>query len=247
MRRPTRSDFLAAWLRSFAVQGSWNYRTLLGGGVAYALLPLLRRLFAGDPVALRRAVERHLASFNAHPYLTPLAVGALARLEAEEEDPRTIERFRLALRGPLGTLGDRLVWAAWRPICLSLAILAYAAGMGAWGGVLLFLLLYNGGQAALRAWALRTGWRRGLEVGRVLKGSWLVRWATAVGPLSLLLVGASALAVAAKIPGVAGGNAALGAAGAVAALLAFRWPSPGGRAAVGSLLVVPLVWWVLGG
>ena len=48
--RPLRSDHLAAWSRTFAVQGSWNYTTMVGTGVAYALLPLLRRIYAGDPV-----------------------------------------------------------------------------------------------------------------------------------------------------------------------------------------------------
>ena len=36
-------------LRSFAVQGSWNYRTLIGAGFAFALLPALRALYGRDP------------------------------------------------------------------------------------------------------------------------------------------------------------------------------------------------------
>jgi hypothetical protein len=30
------------FLRSFAIQGSWNYRTLQGSGFAFALMPVLR-------------------------------------------------------------------------------------------------------------------------------------------------------------------------------------------------------------
>jgi PTS system mannose-specific IID component len=63
----SRTDLTAAFLRTFAIQGSWNYRTLLGGGLAYAMLPLLVRIHSGDPVALRRAVRRHASSFNGRP------------------------------------------------------------------------------------------------------------------------------------------------------------------------------------
>ena len=48
--KPLRQDLVAGWWRTFAVQGSWNYRTMIGGGMAFAMLPLLRRIYAGDPV-----------------------------------------------------------------------------------------------------------------------------------------------------------------------------------------------------
>ncbi|MFQ5888883.1 MAG: PTS system mannose/fructose/sorbose family transporter subunit IID [Gemmatimonadota bacterium] len=244
--RPLRTDFVSAWLRGFAVQGSWNYRTLLGGGIAYSLLPLLRRVYAGDPVGLKTAVRRHLESFNAHPYLCPMAVGALARLEAEGEEAEKIERFRIAIRGPLGTLGDRLVWATWRPVCLFVAILLFAAGATPWVAALAFLGLYNSGHAALRIWGMRTGWLRGLRLGRALHDSWLDRVATALAPLNLLLLGAATLALSLRIPHVADAGIPLAIGGASAALVAFRWPARGGKIAIGLLLAAPLVWLTLG-
>ncbi|MCK5448859.1 MAG: PTS system mannose/fructose/sorbose family transporter subunit IID, partial [Gemmatimonadetes bacterium] len=62
--RLLRSDHLAAWSRTFAIQGSWNYSTMVGAGIAYAVLPLLRRIHAGDPVRLRESVERSMRPFN---------------------------------------------------------------------------------------------------------------------------------------------------------------------------------------
>jgi len=159
------------FLRSFAIQGSWNYRTLIGNGFAFALLPVLRALHRGDPVGLGRAVERHREIFNSHPYLVGVALGAVARLEMERADPGIVTRFKAALRGPLGSLGDRLVWAGWRPLCLIACLVAYYAGVHwAWVGFL-FLVVYNIGHLALRCWGFRIGFDHGHEVGERLRRS----------------------------------------------------------------------------
>jgi PTS system mannose-specific IID component len=84
---------LRVLLRSFAIQGSWNYRTLLGTGFGFALLPALRAIYAGRPDALQEAVRRHTTLFNCHPYLAGVALGAVARLEDEGTPPETVERF----------------------------------------------------------------------------------------------------------------------------------------------------------
>src|SRR3990172_13012892 len=108
----------AIFARLFAVQGSWNYETLLGNGIAFAVEPALRLLPGGKGgAAYRAALARQGGYFNAHPYLASVAVGALARAELEGEAPERIERFRTACSGPLGSVGDRLIWAGWLPAC----------------------------------------------------------------------------------------------------------------------------------
>ena len=252
VRRP---DLWSAWFRSFAVQGSWNYRTLLGSGVAYALLPVLRRVYAGDPVGMRRALEDHLQAFNAHPYLASLAVGALARAESDGEDRERIRRFRRALSGPLGSLGDRAVWFRWRPFCVLSALAAWlGAGISPWAAILLFLGLYNAGHVALRAWAFRAGWSEGLQVARVL-GEWPAdRWSRMLTPVNAVLLGGVGYGAARRV--LADGEAALGAAAggwgaavgvAAGAALAFRWPAAGRRAAPFLLAAGALAGWLLGG
>jgi mannose/fructose/N-acetylgalactosamine-specific phosphotransferase system component IID len=149
MRLP-RSVLLHVFLRSFAIQGSWNYRTLQGSGFAFALLPALRYLHRDDPQRLLDAVRRHTHLFNAHPYLSGVALGAVARLEADGEDPEVIERFKNALRSSLGALGDRVVWAGWRPACLLLALTVLLVTESAWAAVALFLVLYNSGHPMRR-------------------------------------------------------------------------------------------------
>ncbi len=243
---PQRSDRISAWLRTFAVQGSWNYRTLVGGGIAYGMLPLLRRIHAGDPVRLREAVERHAESFNAHPYLCAMAVAALARLEHEGVDVDRMGRFRAALRGPLGTLGDRAVWAEWRPFSLLVAIVAYGLGLGAVASVAVFLLVYNIGHVYLRTWAFRRGWEAGFAVGDMLRSSWVDRVADRLWPANMALLGATCVFVSHltldSIGFPVGSAWELVAAGVASALVGFRWPRRGGRAAILLLLALALSW-----
>jgi len=163
------------FLRSFAIQGSWNYRTLIGNGFAFSLMPVLRSLHAADPDALRRAVARQRTVFNSHPYLAGVALGAVARLEQEHADERTVDRFKAAIRGPLGSIGDGLVWAGWRPLCLITALVLYYAGLQ-WAWVALaFLVLYNAGHFALRIWGFEIGFRHGRDVGERLRRARLAR------------------------------------------------------------------------
>ena len=161
--------FADMFVRLLAVQGSWNYEILLGNGIGFCIEPALRMLPGGqDGPAYRAALARQSRYFNAHPYLAAIAVGALARAELDGEPPARIERFRTALCGPLGSVGDRLVWAGWLPFCSLVALAAFGLGTGPLGTTLLFLGLYNAGHLALRAWGLRIGWRRGMRVATAL-------------------------------------------------------------------------------
>jgi PTS system mannose-specific IID component len=164
------------FLRSFAIQGSWNYRTLLGTGFGFALLPALRAIYAGRPEALQDAVRRHTTLFNCHPYLAGVALGAVARLEREGESPELIDRFKNALRSSLGSLGDRMVWAGLRPCCLLLALALLLLGAPWWLCITVFLAVYNVAHVALRWWALSTGWVAGKRVAERLRESNLERF-----------------------------------------------------------------------
>jgi mannose PTS system EIID component len=160
------------FLRSFLVQGSWNYRTLIGSGFAFSLMPVLRALYRSDPDKLQDAVKRHSELFNTHPYLAPLALGAVATLEAEGQ-PELVTRFKTAVRGSLGTLGDRLIWSGWRPVCALAALAMAALGAPWWAAVAVYLLVYNAGHIALRFYSFRLGLQHGRRVGEVLRSSGL--------------------------------------------------------------------------
>jgi PTS system mannose-specific IID component len=174
-----------ALLRLFAVQGSYDYERMLGVGVGVAEEPLLRDLGDGK---YRPAVARGAQFFNAHPYLIGLAVGAAARAEHEGAPPDQVERLREALCGPLGSLGDRLVWAGWLPFLSGLTLAAIALGAG-WIAVGVFLVVYNIGHVALRWWALKAGWTYGTRVSVALHHPVLQRATALLGPAMAFAVG----------------------------------------------------------
>lgn len=176
-----------ALLRLFAVQGSYNYERMLGVGVGVAEEPLLRDL---DDGKYRPAVARGAHFFNAHPYLVGLAVGAAARAEHDGATPVQIEKLREALCGPLGSLGDRLVWAGWLPLLSGLTLAAIALGAG-WIAMASFLVVYNVGHVALRWWALKAGWTHGTRVSVALHHPVLQKAGALLGPAMAFAVGAA--------------------------------------------------------
>lgn len=160
---------VSMFVRMLAIQASWNYEILLGTGIGFCVEPALRLLPGGrGGPAYREALARESQYFNAHPYLAAVAVGALARAELDGEPPQRIERFRTALCGPLGSVGDRLVWAAWLPFCSAVGLLCFGLGARPAWTVGIFLVLYNAGNFALRAWGLWVGLARGLQVAGAL-------------------------------------------------------------------------------
>lgn len=180
----------ASFLRLFTVQASWNYDRLLGVGMGVAEEPLLRGLKRDgtDGAAYRAAVARGARFFNAHPYLCGLAVGATARAEYDGAPPEEVERLRTALCGPLGALGDRLVWAGWLPLLSTAAVAAVALG-ARWWAAAVFLLVYNAGHVALRWWALHAGWAAGTGVASALRHPVLQRPLALVGPAMAFVAG----------------------------------------------------------
>ncbi len=217
---------LSMYLRCLAIQGSWNYELLVGNGVGFCVEPALRQLPGGiDGPLYREALARQSVYFNAHPYLAALAIGALARAEVETVPPARIERFRAALCGPLGSVGDRLVWASWLPACSLVALLLFGVGARPLAVVLGFLVLYNVGHLGLREWALRAGWRHGLRVATALGHPVLQHGPRYIGRVSAVLGG---LALPLAVHRAIGGTAPL-------------TPIPVGVAVVTPLLAILLV------
>jgi mannose PTS system EIID component len=207
----------AMYFRLLALQGSWNYETLNGTGIGFCIEPALRYLPGGvGGPEYRAALARESRYFNAHPYLAGVAVGALTRAELEGVEPVRIERFRTALAGPLGSVGDRLVWASWLPFCSVVGIGIYGAGGSPVAVVGTFLLLYNAGHLLLRAWGLRIGLSRGLNVASALGNP-------------VLRQGPQYIACAAAL--VAG----------IALPLALQRAAGPGRALAGSIIAIALV------
>lgn len=180
---------LSTFLRLFLVQATFNYRTLIGSGVAFCLTPILKRRRPEASGELGEALGRHVGLFNSHPYLAGMAVGAIGRMEVEGADAETVERFKVAVRGPLGSLGDQLIWATWLP---AIALLSAGAGLalGRPGlAVAAFLIVYNVGHLALRAWGLATGLAAGPLVAAEIRRANLPLLTARLGGLLAVAIG----------------------------------------------------------
>jgi mannose/fructose/N-acetylgalactosamine-specific phosphotransferase system component IID len=238
-----------AWARLFMVQASWNHDRLQGVGTAYAAEPLLRDLPGGrEGERYRAAMARAASFFNAHPYFLGLAVGAIARAEHQEMPPEQIERLRMTLPSPLGSLGDRLVWAGVLPATAGLG-LSYAATLPWLAGPAVFLVLYNVVHLFVRTWALLAGWRFGIQVGHALSQPWLRRSLRVAPALAALAVGFALPLVGQRL---GEGLSGIGRTGvilvALAGVLLGRWVAPSvsglkfGLAAVSLALFVGWLW-----
>ena len=214
---------LRAWLRLFAVQGTWNYERMLGVGMGYAAEPLLEDLKTVDPVRHTEAVVRSAEFFNCNPNLAGLALGATARAEYDAVPGAQIARLRTALCSPLGALGDQLFWAGLVPFLVSAAMIGVVLGV-AWWAVVGFLVLYNLARIATGVWALRTGLDAGMEIAPAISRSWISKAIERVGPAAGFGVGMAIPMVAAWYLEAIGWPAAFGAIAVAATGVAVtRW------------------------
>jgi PTS system mannose-specific IID component len=237
------------WMRTLIVQGSWNYDRMVGVGVAFAMEPLLRDLPGGRTNGrYGGALKRMAGFFNAHPYLTGLAAGALARAEYDGVPEAQVDRLRNALIAPLGAVGDQLIWAAWLPLCVAVGLLV-AAEATPLAGVVTFVLLYNVVHVVLRSWGLVVGWHAGTTVAGAL-GARVVKLGLRYGTrLATLALGIALPLVACWLMENFGRNERLGIAaiallGALTARLIVP-TAPGlrlGMAFVGTALLAGWLW-----
>lgn len=192
-----------ALVRLLAVQAAWSYERMGGIGVGHAAAPFLRDLYRHHPATERRAaVARSAEYFNSHPYLAGVAVGAVVRAERDGVPGSAITRLRVALSGPLGALGDQLVWAGQVPFLVA-ATLAAVPWLGGWA-VLLAVVVHNALRLRLTAWGLDLGLEHGTGVGTALQRSRLPRLAADAQRAAAFAVG---LAIPVAAAWVAGGGA----------------------------------------
>lgn len=170
------SDFISIFFRSFFIQTVYNYKGLLSIGICFALIPVAKRFYSRTE-DFQKFMKRHLCFFNTHPYFSSYALGAIARVEEDialsgKDADEQIEKFKNALIGPLGAIGDQLFWATIKPA----AIL-----VGFTGAALLpilelkliflavFLILYNVPHLFTRSMGLVRGYRCGYGIYKLLR------------------------------------------------------------------------------
>ena len=158
----SRMASIKVFLGSFFLQSSWSFDKMQGLGFAASVAPALNEIYAGkdDRAA---AFKRHLAYYNAHPYMASPVLGAVINIEeriAKGESPSDAPaQFKSRIMGPYGAIGDNFFWGALRPLASCVGILASFL-LGLWGP-LIFLVLYN----IFHIWMRWNGLNKGIELG----------------------------------------------------------------------------------
>jgi mannose/fructose/N-acetylgalactosamine-specific phosphotransferase system component IID len=161
--------------RSFFIQNVWNYQSYISIGLCFSLTPVAKRLNKKKD-DLIKFMYRHLNFFNSHPYFASYALGAITRLEEEQileerKEYSSIDRLKNALIGPLGAVGDQLVWANIKPACLIMGILCLYVIENLIIEIIalvLVFLLYNLPHFHIRISGLLQGYRMGNQVYKIL-------------------------------------------------------------------------------
>ncbi len=183
------SSMIKVFLGSFFIQASWSFEKMQGLGFAAAISPAIKEMFKGAESA--SAAKRHLAFYNAHPYMASPVLGAAIRLEekgkAGEREPAASARFKTMVMGPYGALGDSFFWGAVRPLASLLGVLT-AALWGLWGP-LVFLAVYNVFHLWMRWRGLVKGYELGEGVVGYIKSLELPKWSIRLKNITAAVLG----------------------------------------------------------
>lgn len=163
------------FIRSFIIQAVWNYQSMLSIGFCFAISPVGKKLYKSKEKRIE-FYNRHLNFFNAHPYFSSYALGAITKLEQDlslEENPDydIIARFKNALIGPLGAIGDQLVWATIKPTSILIGLIGVVFIQDIQSKfyfIFLLFLIYNIPHIYIRLFGILKGYQKGFEVSKVL-------------------------------------------------------------------------------
>jgi PTS system mannose-specific IID component len=161
MTKIGKKDLLRVSLRLTLLQSTWCEGGMQSIGLAFCLLPGLRRLY-GSPDELNDALRRHQQPFNTHPFLAGIIAGAALKIEEEGGTPQEMDTFLQNSMGPVAALGDPFFFGA-LPVFVAVAASLCAIYGGVWAGILSLLLLFNGVHIAVRLSGVFTGYRKGYE------------------------------------------------------------------------------------
>lgn len=145
------------WM-STMLQASFNYERMQAAGWLWSILPGLKKIHTNKE-DLAASMTHNLDFFNTHTYTVNFVLGIVMSLEQQKADISTIRAVRTSIMGPLGGIGDALIWFALYPIVAG--ITATMAIQGNIAGVILYFVLIFGVQMALRyfltMWSYKLG------------------------------------------------------------------------------------------
>ena len=192
--RDEKKMFRQLFFRQFQLLGSMNFTRMEGLSYGWALAPMLKRIYAGDPHRYLESLKRNSQFFNTNQHLAPFIMGLTLSMEKENAgnanfDTSSINGIKVALMGPFAGVGDSFFYGVLRIIATGIAI-----GLASQGnplGPLLFLLIYNIPSYLVRYYGGVMGYRLGSKYIAEATQSGLLSCITkASSIMGLMMVGA---------------------------------------------------------
>jgi mannose/fructose/N-acetylgalactosamine-specific phosphotransferase system component IID len=176
----------AFWRYFWSFQISWNYERMQALGFAYAMEPVLRKLFP-DNADYAAALQRHLVFFNTNPVVgAPLILGSAIAME-EAGAPASAEGVKVALMGPLAGVGDTIIWALYNSIIFTIGS-AWAL-QGRIIGPIFVIVFVAVPYTVVRWWQFFTAYRQGRRLVTDLAGGAIERLTEGATVFGLIVFG----------------------------------------------------------
>lgn len=157
-------DLVSIFWRSCMLDGSWNYERQQDLGYAFAMSPVIKKLYEPGSEKQRIAYERSLDFMAITPQLSTFLMGIDAAMEEEEAsnnnfDSQAIASVKTSLMGSMAGIGDSLLASTWRIIATSIAI-GFSEQGSVLGPILLFVV-FNIPAFLIRWFGLKFGYQYG--------------------------------------------------------------------------------------
>ncbi len=180
------------FLRTLALQASWNSQRMQNLGLLSCLLPFRRRYPSGDMNQDRLFCRRYYEFFNTNPYFANFLIGGLIRLESERtlgaDLPAGLSAtYRDSLGRTLASLGDQFFWLGLRPALIMVLCLMGLHGLT--HAPLITVGVFALGQMMLRWWSLGRGFSLGLDIVKLLRNPIWHRGINLMGRVAMIMTG----------------------------------------------------------
>jgi mannose/fructose/N-acetylgalactosamine-specific phosphotransferase system component IID len=174
------------WRMFFSLQISWNYERMQALGFAWAMEPVLRKVYP-DKDEYAEGLQRHLSFFNTSPIIgAPLIVGSAVAME-EARAKSSAEGVKVGLMGPMAGVGDSLTFALYNSIIFTIAANWAIQGklLGFWFACVMVLIPYF----LVRRWQFFFAYQQGKNLASQMAGGALERLSEAATILGLVVLG----------------------------------------------------------
>lgn len=174
-------------------------------GYAWAMTPVIKRLYGDNDQEMQKGFQRHLEFFNCSTSTSPLILGISCAMEeqnanSEKFDANSINSVKTALMGPLAGIGDSMFWGTLRVIGVGVG--APLAVKGSILGPILYFLINVIPSELLRWFGFKLAYQGGNKfLAEASENGTLQKLTEAAKILGLVVVGAMiASMVIIKVP-----------------------------------------------